>query len=495
VKSSPDYYRADAAFSALAITTPGANNVLTHPSVQFFADGWHGYRYWMAATPYDGTDSTVENPCIFASQDGVTWVTPAGVTNPIEAYPGSPQYNSDTELVFGPDQRLYCVWRMTGGTNDVIYYRASSDGIDWSDRHTVLSTVATSTRPVSHTIVWDGTQWVMYQIDIHASPYLLTRRTAAALTGAWSAAVTCTVPAVAGRDLWHINARLVGGEVHILLQDCTAGSSGNGGNLYLMASADGTTFSRSTNPVVPQAGAWHQYLYRSCLVPAMANGQDGYEVFYAGYKGADATSWKVGRTFLVRVDPVADAATRAAASVAATRKVYPWTAGDTFSRADGVTLGTAESGQTWTTWTGVPGISGQQAYATTVTNTKAVIDAGTADGYFECSIAAVGSQAYLCFRGVDTSNYYRFGYQGGLLFQKVVAGAVTSLATALGAVPTVPVRLGARCSGTTITLYADGQALAQVTDAALNGTLVGFQITESTSRIDDITARALINGL
>lgn len=33
------------------IPTYDGSNQSTHPSVLYFADGWHGFRYWMGMTP------------------------------------------------------------------------------------------------------------------------------------------------------------------------------------------------------------------------------------------------------------------------------------------------------------------------------------------------------------------------------------------------------------------------------------------------------------
>ena len=35
-----------------------AGGQTTHPSVLFFPDGWNGFEYWMAHTPYPGATTT-----------------------------------------------------------------------------------------------------------------------------------------------------------------------------------------------------------------------------------------------------------------------------------------------------------------------------------------------------------------------------------------------------------------------------------------------------
>ena len=44
-------------------------NQPTHPSVIDMKQMWHGFRYWMAYSPYPYSDGAEENPCVCASND------------------------------------------------------------------------------------------------------------------------------------------------------------------------------------------------------------------------------------------------------------------------------------------------------------------------------------------------------------------------------------------------------------------------------------------
>src|SRR5699024_8293928 len=66
----------------LDIPTYEGSGKAVHPSVHAFRIPWNGYRFWMAFTPYPNTQH--ENPSIVASGDGVNWVVPSGLTNPID---------------------------------------------------------------------------------------------------------------------------------------------------------------------------------------------------------------------------------------------------------------------------------------------------------------------------------------------------------------------------------------------------------------------------
>ncbi|MDD4289905.1 MAG: DUF2341 domain-containing protein [Patescibacteria group bacterium] len=69
-----------------------------HPDIVYFDEPWNGYSYWMVMTPYPNGNPDYENPSIVVSNDGVSWVTPDGPTNPIDSQPGG--YNSDPDIVY-----------------------------------------------------------------------------------------------------------------------------------------------------------------------------------------------------------------------------------------------------------------------------------------------------------------------------------------------------------------------------------------------------------
>lgn len=123
----------------------------THPSVKYFPNKWKGYEYWMAYTPYPGVER--ENPVVVASNDGYTWVTPSGLSNPISPTPET-GYNSDTELVF-TGQKMYCYWRWytDTGSNNILFRMESSDGVAWSDK--VACVLETYADPLSPSIIVD----------------------------------------------------------------------------------------------------------------------------------------------------------------------------------------------------------------------------------------------------------------------------------------------------------------------------------------------------
>lgn len=110
------------------VTTPSHDGTgqACHPCVidfltQHGINQWNGYRYWMVFTPYSNSNDATEDPNIIASNDGITWVVPVGITNPIDNELGtsvSGKFNNDTDMVYDPDRDCLVVyWREVYRTN------------------------------------------------------------------------------------------------------------------------------------------------------------------------------------------------------------------------------------------------------------------------------------------------------------------------------------------------------------------------------------------
>ena len=85
----------------IPISTYDGSGVTVHPAVLNLGNVWNGYQYWLAITPYPKGNDDYENPSIYASNDGISWVVPAGLTNPIEPFPGGiNNYNADPFFIF-----------------------------------------------------------------------------------------------------------------------------------------------------------------------------------------------------------------------------------------------------------------------------------------------------------------------------------------------------------------------------------------------------------
>jgi hypothetical protein len=118
-----------------------------HPSVLFFKDGWKGWRYWMAETPFSPLAQPYrdrnECPSIHVSNDGIHWQNPEGIQNPLvdlnEKQILDLDYFSDSQLLFVNDHLEY-FFRITERKGDpqdfsnmTLCRIQSRDGKDWSE--------------------------------------------------------------------------------------------------------------------------------------------------------------------------------------------------------------------------------------------------------------------------------------------------------------------------------------------------------------------------
>ena len=107
----------------LSIPDPYGYNQFNHPSIYFNETGVFGHKWWMFVTPYAYSNDTLENACLYYSDDGLIWYVPPGVTNPIgtpieseyksNAY-GSDPYGSDSHLIYNPNTGKFMCYYVIG---------------------------------------------------------------------------------------------------------------------------------------------------------------------------------------------------------------------------------------------------------------------------------------------------------------------------------------------------------------------------------------------
>lgn len=497
--------RAEPAQSPLTTPVPYVGSEFVHPDVLYFAEGWNGYRYWMAITPFQNGDSQYENPSIYASHDGQSWVTPAGLTNPVIPYPGSPNFNADPCLVDGLDGRLYMFYKVAGNASTVqTRVTWSSDGVTWSTPVTAISEAVGSGTTFSPSVMFDGRQWVMYHMSNPSAP-TIKRRTASSPFGPWSAAsaITITSPPP-GREYWHQTAISYGGRVLMLIQDGSTGNSGGNGDLYFAWSDDGTTFTRGASPVlahdftVRAGGDWHATIYRS----AFAVLDDGHETRIPIWYTAKSVGgvWQLGYTEArLRRDRIAEvlAALNVSEleSLRASQQLGSGVVFDNFRRPDSSTgLGVSRSGHPWVASSSTWGISGGRAYVPASANNIATI-AVAADVRVGMQISTYAAGLFLIWRYQDASNFFRVGTFGTLgadatYYVQRIQTTATTLATGIWTA-----RSGdwveVETSGSAISIYINGQLAWSGTDSYLSATTnVGMQTASTVGRIGAFFAQA-----
>jgi hypothetical protein len=286
-----------------------AGGQATHPSIVFSADRWNGYHYWMGITPYPGSNDDHEDPNLVVSNDGITWIQAPGVTQPLDDADGTPEYNSDVELAFGPDSTLYVFWRLydTGstGTEEKIYVRTSQDGVNFTAKQLVWQSNHTVNRYLSPAFMWEDNRWKMWAVDIVPANHTVIFRQATVgvkvpTISDWSSETVCSLTGQqAGKEPWHLGVTKIGSTYVMLLNDTVTGSAQVDNDLVLFTSGNGTTWSGAGAPCIPrvQAGE-HDRLYRATMIPEMRNGVMGLRVWYSAWIPGSPDVWNIYRTFV-----------------------------------------------------------------------------------------------------------------------------------------------------------------------------------------------------
>jgi hypothetical protein len=316
-------------------TEEGNDGQVVHPAVVHTPDMFGGYLYWMAANPYPGSDDSKEDPWIYASFDGINWVVPLGVSNPIDDMPGSPgPYNSDVDLRYY-DGTLHLFWRYydgsggSAGTEERIYYTSSIDGRTWSPKALIYSSDHTVRRLLSPCFLYEGGAWAMWAVDITPAPNQVVRLQGGALpTSTWGDPVGVSMgPMPDEREAWHLGIiRTADGYIGLLNDRLIGGSSGD---LLMVVSSDGLTWTNSGTSVIPreQPGE-HTSLYRAVLLPDTDGGIPGWRVWYSGFRTESDSIWHIYRTFIHApyVPPAPETPTQIGSAVV--RTTVEWVACD-----------------------------------------------------------------------------------------------------------------------------------------------------------------------
>ncbi|MBD1537760.1 hypothetical protein HC749_06185 [Arthrobacter sp. S13_S34] len=481
-RTSPELARATARITLQDTATPDGTGEIVHPSVVYIPKGLSGYTYWLAATPYANDDSALENPCLWASNDGASWVVPMGLTNPIEPKPAPVGgYNSDTQILY-QNGKLVCFWRAVEGngtTGEKIYFRSSTDGINWGPKTaTGITSDPTRRSFVSPAVDVVEGQWFMYVVDGKATPRTLYRMSAAGPEGPWSAPEVVTITG-STESPWHIDVHRVGDEWHMLAQ----GGGPSGGDLFAAVSGDGLSFTAAPHALIPRFSGTDNCYYKSCFIPAVVDGKIGWDAWLTGF----GRPHKIGRTRVVFDRDVFDQATanrRVADIVAAQAALFPWLVGDAFSRADAASVGTAPSGQTWTSGHTISSKAAQGGGSST-------IETGVADHWATVDFVGTSGEHWILVRYRDGGNRFRIGTDGGfgLKVQKIIGGSIVPIPN--NATSPAGKRLGVRCTGSLFQIYVDGIEVYNFKDTDFQtATKVGFQGSGTASRFRNLTVRA-----
>lgn len=294
------------AAAKLAIPTPNGHGAM-HPDVLDMGSTWHGARYWMAFTPYNGVEDN-EVPSVVGAgslTSGGTWTVPSGFTNPITADPVGTTHMADTDLAYdAATDRLHVLYVTTdnSSTFDIRSKWTAGDGT-WSTEATVLSGGASSnlTNP---SVVKTASGWRMYYTrggTTAATKLIYFRNSTTGPASGYGSETACTVTGVdSARIFQNINAvKDTDGTIVLVISD--SNESTVNGRLYFARSTDGGSTFAATGPPVLEFGPSANWdaggIYRASVVvdtsSLVVTSGDNLHLFYSGHRDGIST-WGTG---------------------------------------------------------------------------------------------------------------------------------------------------------------------------------------------------------
>lgn len=288
--------------SHLTIPTYDGAGQTVHPDVVYFQNGWHGYKYWMAVTPYPDTDDTYENPSIYQSSDGITWSVPEGLTNPLEPHPSGNYHNCDPDIFYdSASDQLWLYFATIDSDSQVkgdqyIYRKTSSDGVNWSPKEQILS--LPYEQMVSPTVCKKGSTYYLWGIDTgpnacFGSYKKMTVRTSTDGVN-WGNPTNCTIDGFGGYP-WHLDViyNSERDEFWGVVSRITFGSScmAPGMKLTFIRSQDGIRWSALKGDLLAPASG--NFDARQCYRGSLAIADGKLKLWYSGY---NCWQWYTGYT-------------------------------------------------------------------------------------------------------------------------------------------------------------------------------------------------------
>lgn len=282
----PQYGRSENPSDIALTTYLAGDNQPTHPSVYDFGKQWHGWRYWMAYSPYPNGNGEEENPCIAVSNDLSTWTSPPGLHNPIafNEETGCEELK-DPHIVYNSTTDSLEVWylgridsSLASGGDLTLMYKSSADGINWSH----YNVAGTDNTTLSPSIIYaDGRykRWAIKPSGPNKNGSLLYSESIDKIN--WTTPTPCifngstSIP-----QIWH---GAVASDSIYRFVFVESGSQGK--SIFYTESHDGQNWSQPKEII--QKGTARLAFYRPCIIAA----NDSLYCFYGTI--AQDNSWHI----------------------------------------------------------------------------------------------------------------------------------------------------------------------------------------------------------
>ena len=261
-----------------------------HPAVLYFEQGWNGYKYWMAETPFSPKTQPYwdrnECPAMHVSNDGVNWSFVGDELKPIDDLTAEEvaglDFFSDPHLVF-VDGRLECWYRFTHRRGDKSNYafvelcrKTTTDGEHWSEREVLIDLLHSSTGQqfsnmvVSPAILHQDGKYRMWSVNSEADIQREVHFSSSSDASTWDDIQHCKLIGLTINP-WHIDVNYIDGKYYLVAFDRI--------DLTLWESADGVNFVyvKQLLPVGATGSFYGFSLYRAVLIKS-----DRYRLYFSG---------------------------------------------------------------------------------------------------------------------------------------------------------------------------------------------------------------------
>ncbi|MFC2996358.1 hypothetical protein ACFODO_13985 [Acinetobacter sichuanensis] len=195
---------------------------IVHPFLWSGYKSFRGYKYILAATPYENTNDIFENPCLWGTNDLENYELLSDMPQPLEErFAGRYNYNSDVFCFYDHTTDEFCVgWRNGSNTTNGfdLWVKRTTDGYIWSEKERIAP--KSYGLLLSPNILYNATidKWVLYSISNDPNGSFSGNRfcyRTADILGEWSEATYIETPFTA----WHQETRYCGNQLITIIND------------------------------------------------------------------------------------------------------------------------------------------------------------------------------------------------------------------------------------------------------------------------------------
>lgn len=279
-----NFHNAD---SPLYTPTYDGSNQAVHPSVLYIKEGFNGFKYWMALTPYPNGNDDFENPQLLVSKDGINFSHFKSLKSylaiPTDVSKGG--HYSDVNLCYAKGQlEIYFRYNpaMEGkvqpdNSSNFLYVMKSKDGLNWTNKAIVLSdtTFPEKYNYVSPSVIYENGVYNIWFSNYSTNLYHTS-------TKDWinfKPVVTCNLSAKPENiSIWHHDIIKTNKGYEAVISAYGDKNSAVQ-SLYYANSADGVSFSEFKLILSPSTGSNFDNcsLYKASLVKL----EDKYLLYYS----------------------------------------------------------------------------------------------------------------------------------------------------------------------------------------------------------------------